>query len=200
MISPPGTNLLNTSKKKYHYLIHYKEVFALFDQNNFEVSSKKYKKSLINLLKSYNSNRDFEFYELFLDVFKDNKSCLEDYQNDLDSIYFTYLFNKMLIEDSQEYFVFVKNELEGYKFWQNNKITKSLLQEINLINYYDLYSEFKVEHLELSYKINQRENKSLKKVNKNLNEEFKTVKKTNKELLNSNSLKLVKKIKKLMFK
>ena len=200
MISPPGTNLLNTSKKKYHYLIHYKEVFALFDQNNFEVSSKKYKKSLINLLKSYNSNRDFEFYELFLDVFKDNKSCLEDYQNDLDSIYFTYLFNKMLIEDSQEYFVFVKNELEGYKFWQNNKITKSLLQEINLINYYDLYSEFKVEYLELSYNINQRENKSLKKVNKNLNEEFKTVKKTNKELLNSNSLKLVKKIKKLMFK
>ena len=151
------------------------------------------------MLKSYNSNRDFEFYELFLDVFKDNKSCLDDYQNDLDSIYFTYLFNKMLIEDSQEYFVFVKNELEGYKFWQNNKITKSLLQEINLINYYDLYSEFKVEYLELSYNINQRENKSLKKVNKNLNEEFKTVKKTNKELLNSNSLKLVKKIK-AMFK
>ena len=95
--------------------------------------------------------------------------------------------------------IFVKNELEGYKFWQNNKITKSLLQEINLINYYDLYSEFKVEYLELSYKINQRENKSLKKANKNLNEEFKTVKKTNKELLNSNSLKLVKKIK-VMFK
>lgn len=195
VLSPYGTNLLNTSIKKYHYFIHYKEVFAILDENDFEKTSKLYKRDLINRLKNFNSSKDIEAYELFLDVFKDCMNYLEDFEMDLDFIYFSYLFNKMLVEDSQEYFAFVKNELEGYEFWKNNKITKPLLRKIILINSYDQYSDFRLEYLELDCKINRNIVHSQKKKNKKLNKKFKSVEKTNKELLNSKSLKLMRKVK-----
>lgn len=195
VLSPYGTDLLNTSIKKYHYFIHYKEVFAILDENDFEKTSKIYKRDLINRLKNFNSSKDIEAYELFLDVFKDCMHYLEDFEMDLDFIYFSYLFNKMLIEDSQEYFSFVKNELKGYEFWKNNKITKPLLRKIILINSYDQYSDFRLEYLELDCRINRNIVHSQKKKNKKLNKKFKSVEKTNRELLNSNSLKLMRKVK-----
>lgn len=195
MVSPYGTNLLNTSIKKYHYFIHYKEVFAILDENNFEKTSKKYKRDLIKRLKNFNSSKDIEAYELFVEVFKDCMNYLEDFKMDLDFIYFSYLFNKILIEDSQEYFEFVKNELNGYEFWKNNKISKPLLRKIILINSYNQYSDFRVEYLELDCKINRNIVSSQKKKNKKLEDNFKSVKKTNDELLNSNSLKLLRKVK-----
>ena len=195
VLSPYGTDLLNTSIKKYHYFIHYKEVFAILDENDFEKTSKIYKRDLINRLKNFNSSKDIEAYELFLDVFKDCMNYLEDFEMDLDFIYFSYLFNKMLIEDSQEYFSFVKNELKGYEFWKNNKITKPLLRKIILINSYDQYSDFRLEYLELDCRINRNIVHSQKKKNKKLNKKFKSVEKTNRELLNSNSLKLMRKVK-----
>ena len=195
VLSPYGTDLLNTSIKKYHYFIHYKEVFAILDENDFEKTSKIYKRDLINRLKNFNSSKDIEAYELFLDVFKDCMNYLEDFEMDLDFIYFSYLFNKMLIEDSQEYFSFVKNELKGYEFWKNNKITNPLLRKIILINSYDQYSDFRLEYLELDCRINRNIVHSQKKKNKKLNKKFKSVEKTNRELLNSNSLKLMRKVK-----
>ena len=195
MLSPYGTNLLNTPLKRRHYFIHFKEVFAILDENNFEETSKKYKMDLINRLSNFNSSKDIEAYELFYDVFKDCLYYLEDYEKDLEFLYYNYLFNKLLIEDSQEYYEFVRNEVKGYKFWRNKKILKPLLRKIDLIRHYDSWSDFKLEFLELDYEINQNRIYTQKKKNKKLNKEFKSVKETYDEISNSKSLKLVRKIK-----
>ena len=195
MVNSPGVNNLNNSIKKLHYLIHYEKTFELLDAAGLMNTSKKYKLESIKRLQNSLENGDLEYFKLFLEVFKDT-SYYENYPDDMDKLYINYLFSNILIEDSEEYFQFVKSELTKFNLWKNNKIQKGILRKFILISSHEHYNEFKIEYLQLEYLLNSITRRQLKKENNKLTKIYNKNKDLNDMLINSNSLKLVNKFKK----
>lgn len=200
MDPPPEKNLLNTKIKKEHYLIHYKMTFEILKENEMDNILSKYISDFVKRLNSFISNNDVEGYEIFLDIFGRDTEYLKGFEKNNEYFYISYLFDNILIKDSEEYFNFIKEELSYYKFWDNEFLTKDLLRKIFLILDHNEYFPFKEDYLELNYNLNSAKIRNLSKENKKIRRKHKKLKKLNNELLTSNSLKIAGFFKKLFKK
>lgn len=200
MDPPPEKNLLNTKIKKEHYLIHYKMTFEILKENEMDNILSKYISDFVRRLNSFISNNDVEGYEIFLDIFGRDTEYLKGFEKNNEYFYISYLFDNILIKDSEEYFNFIKEELSYYKFWDNEFLTKDLLRKIFLILDHNEYFPFKEDYLELNYNLNSAKIRNLSKENKKIRRKHKKLKKLNNELLTSNSLKIAGFFKKLFKK
>lgn len=188
MIPAPGKNLLDTSIKKLHYLTHYKQTFKILEENNLFNILEKYKKDLIRRLKIFDSQDDIEGYEIFLEVFGLESHYLENYNDFLESLYVKYLLEKVCIENSKDYFDFVKKEFLRLDPLKNNEINEDHYNKINLILQNEDFQKFKEEYLKSELEIHSDKIKKLSKDNKKLRKKYKKLKKLNNELLNSKSI------------
>lgn len=195
MIPAPGKNLLNTSIKKLHFLRHYKQTFKILEDSNLFNVLEKYKKDLIRRLETFYSQKDIEGYEIFLEVFGLENHFLENYHDFLENLYVIYLFKKIFIENSQEYFDFAKNECERLELDENKEISDEYYNKIGLILQNEDYPVFKEEYLESELKIQSDRINELSKENKKLKKRYEKLKELNNDLLNSKSLKLTRSLK-----
>lgn len=190
MIPPPGKNLLNTYIKKLHFLKHYKQTFEILDGNNLTNILERYKKDLIRRLDIFYSLKDIEGFEIFLEVFGLESHYLENYHDFIERLYTIYLLKKIGIENSQEYFDFVKQECLRLNLLKNKEISEEYHNRIILILQNEDYQKFKEEYLKHELEIKSDKIKKLSKENKKLKKRQKKLKKLNNELLNSKSIKL----------
>ncbi len=195
MIPAPGKNLLNTSIKKLHFLRHYKQTFKILEDSNLFNALEKYKKDLIRRLETFYSQKDIEGYEIFLEVFGLESHFLENYHDFLENLYVIYLFKKIFIENSQEYFDFAKKECERLELDENKEISDEYYNKIGLILQNEDYQVFKEEYLESELKIQSDRINELSKENKKLKKRYEKLKELNNDLLNSKSLKLTRSLK-----
>lgn len=187
-------NKINNFKKKFDYLVHFKQVIDVLDEGNLDELSHKFKKVLISYLKLAMNENDFEVYEIFNDIFSNRRKYFKKFNDQIN--YFESYFCVLSIRkcNSEEEFNSLKKKLYDNKLWANYEIDSNLSHELILIfssesfeDYVSNKDKFVLNSLELENKNLLRQQKKLKKDNKKLKKKWKTVNSTYKSIINSKS-------------
>ena len=187
-------NKINNFKKKFDYLVHFKQVIDVLDEGNLDELSHKFKKVLISYLKLAMNENDFEVYEIFNDIFSNMQKYFKKFNDQIN--YFESYFCVLSIRkcNSEGEFNSLKKKLYDNKLWANYAIDNDLSHELILIfssesfeDYISNKDKFVLNSLELENKNLLRQQKKLKKDNKKLKKKWKTVNSTYKSIINSKS-------------
>ena len=187
-------NKINNFKKKFDYLVHFKQVIDVLDEGNLDELSHKFKKGLFSYLKLAMNENDFEVYEIFNDIFSNRRKYFKKFNDQIN--YFESYFCVLSIRkcNSEEEFNSLKKKLYDNKLWANYAIDNDLSHELILIfssesfeDYISNKDKFVLNSLELENKNLLRQQKKLKKDNKKLKKKWKTVNSTYKSIINSKS-------------
>ena len=187
-------NKINNFKKKFDYLVHFKQVIDVLDEGNLDELSHKFKKGLFSYLKLAMNENDFEVYEIFNDIFSNRRKYFKKFNDQIN--YFESYFCVLSIRkcNSEGEFNSLKKKLYDNKLWANYAIDNDLSHELILIfssesfeDYISNKDKFVLNSLELENKNLLRQQKKLKKDNKKLKKKWKTVNSTYKSIINSKS-------------
>ena len=152
---PLSFDKLDSYTKKYHYICQYKQCIDILDNSELFKTSDKYMHNLMMYLKY---NVDAEVYDIVCEVF--DEKYFEGCKSEYDSFKRSNILNKILEENTQEYFLKAKDELG--------------LKEDSLKEYKIALFESKMDLKEAEYDELLGENERLKKeyeVEKSFNEE-----------------------------
>lgn len=195
---------LDNSKKKLHYITHYKETFDIFDKNGLKDLSEKYKPKFFNYLRYSVRENDLEAYEMVISLFGKNFNYFKKFKNDYMFFRISHMLNKINVENSEEYFLEAKEELKEFKIWENSKISAHQHRLISYIKTCETYEDYKVRYpyihlvqLKETHKDLVRKRNDLKKQIKRNTKKKDSLKKFNESLFNSSSWKLTKPLRKL---
>ena len=187
-------NKINNFKKRFDYLVHFKQVIDVLDEGNLDELSHKFKKGLFSYLKLAMNENDFEVYEIFNDIFSNRQKYFKKFNDQIN--YFESYFCVLSIRkcNSEGEFNSLKKKLYDNKLWANYAIDNDLSHELILIfssesfeDYISNKDKFVLNSLELENKNLLRQQKKLKKDNKKLKKKWKTVNSTYKSIINSKS-------------
>ena len=162
---PLSFDKLDSYTKKYHYICQYRQCIDILDNSELFKTSDKY---MHNLMLYLNGNVDAEVYDIVCEVF--DEKYFEGYKSEYDSFKRSNLLNKILEENTQEYFLKAKDELG--------------LKEDSLKEYKIGLFESKMDLMEAEYNELLSENERLKK-------EYEVEKSFNEEVMGSKSWKLM---------
>ncbi len=168
---PLSFDKLDSYTKKYHYICQYRQCIDILDNSELFKTSDKY---MHNLMLYLNGNVDAEVYDIVCEVF--DEKYFEGYKSEYDSFKRSNLLNKILEENTQEYFLKAKDELG--------------LKEDSLKEYKIGLFESKMDLMEAEYNELLSENERLKK-------EYEVEKSFNEEVTGSKSWKLMDRLRRM---
>ena len=169
----PTSDKSDTYEKKYRSIWQYKQCIDLLNEYKLFKTSDKYMNNLILFL---NNKVDVEFYDIVCEVFYEREDYFKNYKDEYESFKKANILNKILVENTQEYYLKAKAEL-GLAY-------KSL-------------EEYKIEYFKTQLKIKEKEYREELSKNNKLKTEFEREKSFNKEVLNSKSWKMMNKLRKI---
>ena len=162
---PLSFDKLDSYTKKYHYICQYRQCIDILDNSELFKTSDKY---MHNLMLYLNGNVDAEVYDIVCEVF--DEKYFEGYKSEYDSFKRLNILNKILEENTEDYFLKAKDELG--------------LKENSLKEYKIGLFESKMDLMEAEYNELLSENERLKK-------EYELEKSFNEEVTGSKSWKLM---------
>ena len=168
---PLSFDKLDSYTKKYHYICQYRQCIDILDNSELFKTSDKY---MHNLMLYLNGNVDAEVYDIVCEVF--DEKYFEGYKSEYDSFKRSNILNKILEENTQEYFLKAKDELG--------------LKEDSLKEYKIGLFESKMDLIEAEYNEFLSENERLKK-------EYEVEKSFNEEVTGSKSWKLMDRLRRM---
>ena len=168
---PLSFDKLDSYTKKYHYICQYRQCIDILDNSELFKTSDKY---MHNLMLYLNGNVDAEVYDIVCEVF--DEKYFEGYKSEYDSFKRSNILNKILEENTQEYFLKAKDELG--------------LKEDSLKEYKIGLFESKMDLMEAEYNELLSENERLKK-------EYEVEKSFNEEVTGSKSWKLMDRLRRM---
>ena len=168
---PLSFDKLDSYTKKYHYICQYRQCIDILDNSELFKTSDKY---MHNLMLYLNGNVDAEVYDIVCEVF--DEKYFEGYKSEYDSFKRSNILNKILEENTQEYFLKAKDELG--------------LKEDSLKEYKIGLFESKMDLMEAEYNEFLSENERLKK-------EYEVEKSFNEEVTGSKSWKLMDRLRRM---
>ena len=187
---------INTPEKKLHYLIHFKECFDALEKGGLYENSERFKEKLIYYLNYATERDDLVIYEGALEVFGWPTTYFDNFKYEYESFLVHHLLNKIFVEDSEEFYTQAKQELVEMKVWYNDLIESRLLRTIILLFNTDSYKEYKDKYHEFLVENARIQNVFLAKENEALTEQAEELTEINEDLINSNSWKYTKKLRK----
>ena len=170
---PAASGKPDTYTKKYNYILQYRQCIDILNDGNLVKTSDKYMHNLIIYL---TDNADEEVYDIVCDVFDEDMNYFKNYKKEYDRFRRFNISNKILSENSEEYYQKAKTEL-------------------NLE--YNTLSEYKIGYFKAQHDSKQAEYDGLVSENERLKEEYEREKSFNDEITNSRSWKLMNKFRKL---
>ena len=162
---PLSFDKLDSYTKKYHYICQYRQCIDILDNSELFKTSDKY---MHNLMRYLNGNVDAEVYDIICEVF--DEKYFEGYKSEYDSFKRSNILNKILEENTQEYFLKAKDELG--------------LKE-------DSLKEYKIGLFESKMDLKEAEYIELLSENERLKKEYELEKSFNEEVTGSKSWKLM---------
>lgn len=103
---PMSFDKLDSYDKKYHYICQYRQCIDMLNESELFKTSDKYMHNLILYL---DGNVDVEVYDIVCDVF--DEMYFENYETEYEAFRKSNILNKILAENTQEYYLKAKNEL-----------------------------------------------------------------------------------------
>ena len=168
---PLSFDKLDSYTKKYHYICQYRQCIDILDNSELFKTSDKY---MHNLMLYLNGNVDAEVYDIVCEVF--DEKYFEGCKSEYESFKRSNILNKILAENTQEYFLKAKDELG--------------LKEDSLKEYKIGLFESKMDLMEAEYNELLSENERLKK-------EYEVEKSFNEEVTGSKSWKLMDRLRRM---
>ncbi len=162
---PLSFDKLDSYTKKYHYICQYRQCIDILDNSELFKTSDRY---MHNLMRYLNGNIDAEVYDIVCEVF--DEKYFEGYKSEYDSFKRSNILNKILEENTQEYFLKAKDELG--------------LKE-------DSIKEYKIGFFESKMDLKEAEYNELLSENERLKKEYEVEKSFNEEVMGSKSWKLM---------
>ena len=195
MFPVPGKPYLkvNSSLKKLHYTKHYKDTFDIYEAAGMYKASEKYKPKLIKYFNYSMKEDDLEIFEIAMDLFGSTNHYFDNFREDFDMFKMHHMLNKLDIEDSEEYFDVVKDELSRIDVATNTKLSDTQIRKILVIENSSSFDDYK-------HNMAVRKNNSMINNNQELERKLERAKKLNKELTSSSSWKITKPVRKFMDK
>jgi hypothetical protein len=143
--------------------------------------------------------RDYGIYEVLLEVFGEDGSYFQDFENEYNVFVARQKLHHLIDNPSQELLDKTKEEISELDLPNNNKVSKTLLRKLFVLNTSQDIEEFSQGNLQIDYmhlqaryeKLTEK-NRSLKKKNRKLNKQLKKSKKLNEQLMSSSSWKITK--------
>lgn len=165
---------VNSSKKKRHYITHYKNTFDVYENAGMYGASEKYKPKFINYLNYSVRANDFEIYELVMEIFGENNDYFSNFQHEYDAFRAHHIMNRIMIEDSQEYFDEAKSRLKELDLARNpflsDDINSKLVTLLSSADYNEYKSNLSVKTIDYYTLENEKLEKSIRNQEKLLNE------------------------------
>ena len=168
---PLSFDKLDSYTKKYHYICQYRQCIDILDNSELFKTSDKY---MHNLMRYLNGNVDVEVYDIVREVF--DEKYFEGYKSEYDSFKRLNILNKILEENTQEYFLKAKDELG--------------LKE-------DSIKEYKIGLFESKMDLKEAEYDELLSENERLKKEYEMEKSFNEEVTGSKSWKLMDRLRRM---
>lgn len=168
---PLSFDKLDSYTKKYHYICQYRQCIDILDNSELFKTSDGY---MHNLMLYLNGNVDAEVYDIVCEVF--DEKYFEGYKSEYDSFKRSNILNKILEENTEDYFLKAKDELG--------------LKEDSLKEYKIGLFESKMDLIEAEYNELLSENERLKK-------EYEVEKSFNEEVTGSKSWKLMDRLRRM---
>ena len=168
---PLSFDKLDSYTKKYHYICQYRQCIDILDNSELFKTSDRY---MHNLMLYLNGNVDAEVYDIVCEVF--DEKYFEGYKSEYDSFKRSNILNKILEENTQEYFLKAKDELG--------------LKE-------DSLKEYKIGLFESKMDLKEAEYNELLSENERLKKEYEVEKSFNEEVTGSKSWKLMDRLRRM---
>ena len=168
---PLSFDKLDSYTKKYHYICQYRQCIDILDNSELFKTSDKY---MHNLMLYLNGNVDADVYDIVCEVF--DEKYFEGYKSEYDSFKRSNILNKILEENTQEYFLKAKDELG--------------LKE-------DSLKEYKIGLFESKMDLKESEYNELLSENERLKKEYEVEKLFNEEVTGSKSWKLMDRLRRM---
>ncbi|WP_292887924.1 glycosyltransferase family 2 protein [Methanobrevibacter sp. UBA212] len=168
---PLSFDKLDSYTKKYHYICQYRQCIDILDNSELFKTSDRY---MHNLMLYLNDNVDAEVYDIVCEVF--DEKYFESYKSEYDSFKRSNILNKILEENTQEYFLKAKDELG--------------LKE-------DSLKEYKIGLFESKMDLKEAEYIELLSENERLKKEYELEKSFNEEVTGSKSWKLMDRLRRM---
>lgn len=168
---PLSFDKLDSYTKKYHYICQYRQCIDILDNSELFKTSDRY---MHNLMLYLNGNVDVEVYDIVCEVF--DEKYFEGYKSQYDSFKRSNILNKILEENTQEYFLKAKDELG--------------LKE-------DSLKEYKIGLFESKMDLKEAEYIELLSENERLKKEYEVEKSFNEEVTGSKSWKLMDRLRRM---
>lgn len=168
---PTSFDKLDSYTKKYHYICQYRQCIDILDKSGLCETSDRYMHNLILYL---NGNVDVEVYDIVCEVFEEK--YFESWKSEYETFKKSNIQNKILAENTQEFYLTAKKELN--------------LRE-------DTLNEYKINLFESQLDIKENEYNDLLAENKRLKKEYELEKSFNEEVTGSKSWKLMNRFRKM---
>ena len=168
---PMSFDKLDSYTKKYHYICQYRQCIDILDKSELFKTSDRYMRNLMLYL---NGNVDAEVYDIVCEVF--DEKYFEGYKSEYNSFKRSNILNKILEENTQEYFLNAKDELG--------------LKE-------DSLKEYKIGLFESKMDLKEAEYNELLSENERLKKEYEVEKSFNKEVTGSKFWKLMDRLRRM---
>ena len=168
---------VNNSKKKLHYITHYKDTFDIFEGAGMYDASEKYKEKVMRYFNYSVRVNDGEIYDLTMDVFGEDNDYFRGYQAEYDAFRAHHIVAKINVFDTQEYYDRAKSKLKTLNLASNAYLSDDLNSKLVTIFSCDTLNEYsesmEIKNIETYELENERLEKSLD-YHKNLNDELST--------------------------
>lgn len=187
---------IDTPEKKLHYLLHFKGCFDALEEGGLYETSETFKQKLIYFLEYGTELDDLVIYEGAMEAFGWPTTYFDNYKYEYESFLVHHLMNKILVEDSEEFYNEAKQQLIDMKVWYNDLIPTQLLRNLILLFNTESYKEYKERYHEFLIEDARIQNVFLAKENEALNEQADELQDINNQLFNSRSWKYTERLRK----
>ena len=168
---PTSYDKLDSYEKKYHYICQYRQCIDMLNESKLFKTSDKY---MNNLMLYLDGNVDVEVYDIVCEVF--DEGYFENYEMEYESFRKSNILNKILVENTEEYYLKAKGEL-GLK--------------------QDSLMEYKKVHFKSQLDLKEEEYANLLSENERLKTEYEKEKSFNDEVKGSKSWKIMNKFREM---
>lgn len=166
---------VNSSKKKLHYITHYKDTFDIFDDAGMHEASERYKPKLMKYFAYSVRVNDGEIYDIAMDVFGPENDYFVNFQTEYDAFRAHHIVNRINVLDTQDYYEKAKGMLETLSLDSNEYISDELDLRLGCVFGCESINEYndtvELKNIEKYKSENERLRKSLD-YHRNLNNEL----------------------------
>lgn len=174
-------NKVDNFDKKKDYITHFKMTFDILENSGLNNLSEKYKENFFSFIN--HKEFDLDLYNIVIDLFGFNSPYFENYTDEYMLFKVKNILNIADMDDSDDSFEKIKNELLNMDISTNELINKEMINTVDILCKSEDNIHYKLNLY--SFKINE-----LKRQNQKLKDENIELKKLNNQILNSSSWKI----------